>query len=85
MEKLGMPLLVLGVVTNAFVYMFDRDAVFIDTLLEPVRQRLTSLIVVFEHFTTKDAAQYVGDGNEFLAATISPQHFLFFGNDLLVG
>ncbi len=60
-----MPLLVHGEVTHADVDIFDREARFIDTVMEPLRQRLTTLKVVFEHITTKDAAQYVRDGNDY--------------------
>ncbi|MBZ4364473.1 hypothetical protein LAM67_25485, partial [Mycobacterium tuberculosis] len=69
MEKLGMPLLVHGEVTHAEIDIFDREARFIETVMEPLRQRLPGLKVVFEHITTKDAAEYVRDGNELLAAT----------------
>lgn len=51
--------------THADVDIFDREARFIDTVMEPLRQRLTALKVVFEHITTKDAAQYVRDGNDY--------------------
>lgn len=85
MEKLGMPLLVHGEVTQAEVDIFDREARFIDTVMEPLRQRLQGLKVVFEHITTKDAAEYVRDGNERLAATITPQHLMFNRNHMLVG
>lgn len=74
MEKIGMPLLVHGEVTHADIDIFDREARFIESVMEPLRQRLTALKVVFEHITTKDAADYVRDGNERLAATITPQH-----------
>lgn len=53
--------------------------------MEPLRQRLPGLKVVFEHITTKDAAEYVRDGNELLAATITPQHLMFNRNHMLVG
>ncbi|MBY1055242.1 dihydroorotase [Citrobacter europaeus] len=85
MEKLGMPLLVHGEVTHADIDIFDREARFIETVMEPLRQRLTALKVVFEHITTKDAADYVRDGNELLAATITPQHLMFNRNHMLVG
>lgn len=85
MESLGMPLLVHGEVTHADIDIFDREARFIDTVMEPLRRRLPGLKVVFEHITTKDAAQYVRDGNERLAATITPQHLLFNRNHMLVG
>ncbi len=85
MEKLGMPLLVHGEVTHADIDIFDREARFIETVMEPLRQRLTALKVVFEHITTKDAAEYVRDGNDLLAATITPQHLMFNRNHMLVG
>lgn len=85
MEKLGMPLLVHGEVTHADIDIFDREARFIESVMEPLRQRLPGLKVVFEHITTKDAAEYVRDGNELLAATITPQHLMFNRNHMLVG
>ncbi|ASV54960.1 Dihydroorotase [Lelliottia jeotgali] len=85
MEKLGMPLLIHGEVTHPDIDIFDREARFIETVMEPLRQRLQGLKVVFEHITTKDAAEYVRDGNELLAATITPQHLMFNRNHMLVG
>lgn len=85
MEKLGMPLLIHGEVTHAEIDIFDREARFIESVMEPLRQRLQGLKVVFEHITTKDAAEYVRDGNELLAATITPQHLMFNRNHMLVG
>ncbi|WP_058913950.1 dihydroorotase [Entomohabitans teleogrylli] len=85
MEKLGMPLLVHGEVTHADVDIFDREARFIETVMEPLRRRLPGLKVVFEHITTKDAAAYVREGNDKLAATITPQHLMFNRNHMLVG
>ncbi len=85
MEKIGMPLLVHGEVTHADIDIFDREARFIETVMEPLRQRFPALRVVFEHITTKEAAQYVRDGNSLLAATITPQHLMFNRNDMLVG
>ena len=84
-QKLGMPLLVHGEVTHAEIDIFDREARFIETVMEPLRQRLPALKVVFEHITTKDAAEYVRDGNELIAATITPQHLMFNRNHMLVG
>ena len=84
MQKLGMPLLVHGEVTHAEIDIFDREARFIETVMEPLRQRLPALKVVFEHITTKDAAEYVRDGNELIAATITPQHLMFNRNHMLV-
>ena len=85
MEKIGMPLLVHGEVTHADIDIFDREARFIETVMIPLRQRLPGLKVVMEHITTKDAAEYVRDGNENLAATITPQHLMFNRNHMLVG
>lgn len=85
MQMLGMPLLVHGEVTHAEIDIFDREACFIETVMEPLRQRLPALKVVFEHITTKDAADYVREGNELLAATITPQHLMFNRNHMLVG
>ncbi|MEH4014939.1 dihydroorotase [Escherichia fergusonii] len=85
MEKIGMPLLVHGEVTHADIDIFDREARFIDTVMEPLRKQLPGLKVVFEHITTKDAADYVREGNDQLAATITPQHLMFNRNHMLVG
>jgi len=85
MQMLGMPLLVHGEVTHAEIDIFDREARFIETVMEPLRQRLPALKVVFEHITTKDAADYVRESNELLAATITPQHLMFNRNHMLVG
>ncbi|AHM74610.1 dihydroorotase [Yersinia hibernica] len=85
MQKIGMPLLIHGEVTDAAVDIFDREARFIDKILEPIRGRFPELKIVFEHITTKDAADYVLAGNRFLAATITPQHLMFNRNHMLVG
>lgn len=85
MEKIGMPLLIHGEVTDAHVDIFDREAQFIDKVLIPLRQRFPALRVVMEHITTRDAAQYVQEGNELLAATITPQHLMFNRNHMLSG
>lgn len=85
MEKLGMPLLIHGEVTDAQVDIFDREAHFIDSVLDPLRRRLSALKIVMEHITTKQAADYLRDGNTLLAATITPQHLLLNRNHMLVG
>ncbi|MBV4412120.1 dihydroorotase [Enterobacteriaceae bacterium YMB-R22] len=85
MEKIGMPLLVHGEVTHADVDIFDREARFIETVMEPLRLRLPGLKVVFEHITTREAAWYVRDGDERIAATITPQHLMFNRNHMLAG
>ncbi|MDF7681116.1 dihydroorotase [Enterobacteriaceae bacterium ESL0689] len=85
MEQWGMPLLIHGEVTDADVDIFDREARFIDTVLDPLRQRLPGLKIVLEHITTREAAEYVRASNELLAATITPQHLMFNRNHLLAG
>ncbi|EOZ1712133.1 dihydroorotase [Yersinia enterocolitica] len=85
MQKIGMPLLIHGEVTDAAVDIFDREARFIDQILEPIRRQFPELRIVFEHITTKDAADYVLAGNRFLGATVTPQHLMFNRNHMLVG
>ncbi|WP_019209600.1 dihydroorotase [Yersinia massiliensis] len=85
MQKMGMPLLIHGEVTDAAVDIFDREARFIDQAMEPIRRHFPELKIVFEHITTKDAADYVLAGNRFLGATITPQHLMFNRNHMLVG
>lgn len=85
MESIGMPLLIHGEVTDAQIDIFDREARFIDSVLDPLRQRYPLLKVVLEHITTKDAADYVRDASERLGATITPQHLMFNRNHMLVG
>ena len=88
MQAVGMPLLVHGEVTHADIDIFDREAVFIDTVLEPLRKDFPELKIVFEHITTKQAAHYVRDaatpGNT-LVATITPQHLLMNRNAIFSG
>ncbi|WP_068319580.1 dihydroorotase [Polynucleobacter yangtzensis] len=89
MQAVGMPLLVHGEVTHADIDIFDREAVFIDTILEPLRKKLPELKIVFEHITTKQAAHYVRDavtgGKNTIAATITPQHLLMNRNAIFAG
>ena len=85
MEQIGMPLLIHGEVTAADIDIFDREAVFIDRVMDPLRRHFPALKIVFEHITTREAAQYVLEGNQFLAATITPQHLMFNRNHMLVG
>jgi dihydroorotase len=85
MQKIGMPLLIHGEVTDAHVDIFDREARFIDQVMEPIRRQFPELKIVFEHITTQEAAQYVQEGNRFLGATITPQHLMFNRNHMLVG
>ncbi len=85
MQKIGMPLLIHGEVTDPAVDIFDREARFIEQVMEPIRRQFPELKIVFEHITTKEAAQYVQAGNRFLGATITPQHVMFNRNHMLVG
>lgn len=89
MQAVGMPLLVHGEVTSADIDIFDREAAFIDQVLEPLRKDFPELKIVFEHITTKQAAQYVRDsqtgGKNILAATITPQHLLMNRNAIFAG
>jgi dihydroorotase len=89
MQAVGMPLLVHGEVTSAHIDIFDREAVFIDQVLEPLRKDFPELKIVFEHITTKQAAHYVRDaqtaGKNTIAATITPQHLLMNRNAIFSG
>ncbi|WP_397475905.1 dihydroorotase [Pusillimonas sp.] len=85
MEKHGMPLLVHGEVNDPAVDVFDREAVFIDRVMIPLRKRYPELKVVFEHLTTRDGVQYVKQAEGPIAATITPQHLLYNRNALFVG
>lgn len=81
----GVPLLVHGEVTHADIDIFDREKVFIDTILAPLHQRFPSLKIVLEHITTDDAVQFVQATNHNIAATITAHHLLFNRNHMLVG
>lgn len=85
MAELGMPLCVHGEVTSAEIDIFDREAVFIERLLEPLTRRLPDLRIVFEHITTREAAQFVDAAGEGVAATITPQHLHINRNAMLAG
>ncbi|MDX8379970.1 MAG: dihydroorotase [Gallionella sp.] len=85
MQKLGMPLLVHGEVTDANIDIFDREAVFIERVMQPLLADMPALRVVFEHITTKDAAQFVVSAADEIAATLTPQHLLYNRNAMLVG
>jgi dihydroorotase len=74
MERIGLPLLVHGEVTDAQVDIFDREAVFIERVLAPLVRDLPGLKVVFEHITTAEAAAFVAEAGPNVAATITPQH-----------
>ncbi|QEA39880.1 dihydroorotase [Pistricoccus aurantiacus] len=85
MEALGMPLLVHGEVTAPGVDIFDREAVFIEEVMEPLLERHPNLRVVFEHITTVDAVAFVERAPANIGATITAHHLLFNRNHMLVG
>ncbi len=85
MQREDLKLLVHGEVTSPEVDLFDREAVFIDQVFEPLRRDLPELKVVFEHITTKEAAQYVAAADARTAATITAHHLLFNRNAIFQG
>ena len=85
MQRAGMLLLVHGEVTAPEIDIFDREAVFIDTQLIPLRRDFPELKIVFEHITTRDAAQYVGEADSFTAATLTAHHLLYNRNAIFSG
>lgn len=85
MQRCEMPLLVHGEVTDSEVDIFDREAVFIERVLQPLLADFPNLRVVFEHITTQEAAQFVLDAGNPIAATLTPQHLLYNRNAMLVG
>ena len=85
MQENGMPLSLHGEVTDPEVDIFDRESVFIDKVLLPLRRDFPELRIVFEHLSTKWAVDYVNSADEFIAATITPQHLLFNRNAIFQG
>ncbi|MCE2518195.1 MAG: dihydroorotase, partial [Alphaproteobacteria bacterium] len=85
MAEIGMPLLVHGEVTDADIDIFDREKVFIDRVLAPLRAELPELKAVMEHIPTKDAADYVKSSTGNLAATITTHHLMINRNHILAG
>ncbi|NLC24563.1 MAG: dihydroorotase [Oxalobacter sp.] len=85
MQLHGLPLLMHGEVTDPEIDIFDREAVFIDRVLLPLRKALPELRIVFEHITTKEAAQYVAQADDRIGATITAHHLLFNRNALFTG
>lgn len=80
----GLLLLVHGEVTDPSVDFFDREKVFIERKLKPILEQVPDLRVVMEHITTRDAADFVQQGPENLAASITPQHMLLNRNALFL-
>jgi dihydroorotase len=85
MQREGLLLLVHGEVTDPSVDIFDREAVFIDRVMQPLRKDFPELKVVFEHITTKDAADYVASSDARMGATLTAHHLLFNRNALFTG
>lgn len=85
MQSVGMPLLIHGEVTTNDIDIFDREHVFIDTILKPLVATYPDLRVVLEHITTKNAVDFVNSASENVAATITVHHLMFNRNHMLVG
>ena len=85
MQRAGLLLLVHGEVTDPAVDLFDREAVFIDQVMRPLRADFPELKVVFEHITTQEAAQYVASAGPYTAATITAHHLLYNRNAIFLG
>jgi dihydroorotase len=85
MQEVGMPFLVHGEVTDQEIDLFDREAVFIERVMRPLRRDFPALNIVFEHITTKHAAQYVAEAEGPIAATITAHHLLYNRNDIFKG
>ena len=85
MQREGLLLLVHGEVTSPDIDLFDREAVFIEQQLAPLRQDFPELKIVMEHITTKEAAQYVAEADQYLGATITAHHLLYNRNAIFTG
>ena len=85
MAEIGLPLCVHGEVTDPQIDIFDREAVFIETVLDPLRRRVPDLRIVLEHVTTSDGVDYVRSGSANIAATITTHHLFINRNHILAG
>ncbi|MEL7274043.1 MAG: dihydroorotase [Pseudomonadota bacterium] len=85
MAEIGLPLCVHGEVTHGEVDIFDREAVFIETVLDPLRQRVPGLRIIMEHVTTKDGIDYIASVNDGLGGTITTHHLIINRNHILAG
>jgi len=85
MTEIGLPLCVHGEVTDADIDIFDREAVFIDRVLDPVRRATPGLRVVMEHITTKNGVDYVAAQGQYMGGTITTHHLVINRNHILVG
>ncbi|WWO99807.1 MAG: dihydroorotase [Candidatus Dasytiphilus stammeri] len=82
LQEIEMPLLIHGEISDTNIDIYDREAFFIDQILDPLRKKFPKLKIVFEHISTKEAVQYILEGNNYIAATITPQHLMFNRNDM---
>jgi dihydroorotase len=85
MQRAAMPLLVHGEATDAHIDLFDREKAFIDDKLIPLRRDFPELKIVFEHITTRDAAQYVSQTDALVGATVTAHHLLYNRNAIFLG
>jgi dihydroorotase len=85
MQEVGLPLLLHGEVTDAAIDLFDREAVFIERVLMPLRAAMPALKIVFEHITTSEAASYVAQSAGPIAATVTAHHLLYNRNEIFKG
>ncbi|WP_435137897.1 dihydroorotase [Pseudopelagicola sp. nBUS_19] len=85
MAEIGLPLCVHGEVTDHNIDIFDREAIFIDRVLEPIRSSIPELRIIMEHITTSDGVDYVRENEANLAATITTHHLIINRNHILVG
>jgi dihydroorotase len=85
MAEIGMPLLIHGEVTEHHIDIYDREAVFIETILKPLTERLPTLKVVLEHITTRQAAEFVRGAGDNVAATVTPHHMEINRTDMFRG
>ncbi len=85
MAEIGCPLCIHGEVTDSHIDIFDREAVFIETVLDPLRTRLPDLKIISEHITTKNGVDYVRSAERNLAATITTHHLIINRNHILAG
>ncbi|PCI61017.1 MAG: dihydroorotase [Gammaproteobacteria bacterium] len=85
MQQLDMPLLIHGEVTDSDIDIFDREKVFIDTILAPLTAKFSQLKIILEHITTKHAVEFVEQASSNVAATITAHHLMYNRNHMLVG
>jgi len=85
MAEIGLPLLIHGEVTSPEIDIFDREKVFIETILAPLQQKIPELKIVLEHITTKDSVDFIQSVPDNVMATITTHHLIINRNDILVG